>query len=222
VPFRLEFICKCTQIVVVTYVVSAVRTMFRQLNHFNVSRPRPAGGMHFPVAGLEREAKSRRGGFANRSGANKFPRRPDAEVISETIPLFYIGQNRRGFWVAREAERRSGGLFIFKRSALRFAQKKCAPIGCATMFVADAFELDIENEGNDLVGSMSVIIDAATRRAPSLVDFIGSMVGEWRKLVVEVSRSLAGERRNRAAIERELFCGQYRLSSKNDDDLPIP
>ena len=90
------------------------------------------------------------------------------------------------------------------------------------MLIADTFELDIENEGNDLIDSMSVIIDAAACHAPNFVDFVGSMVGEWRKLVAEVSRALAGERRNRAAIERELFRGQYRLSSKNDDDLPIP
>ena len=31
-----------------------------------------------------------------------------------------------------------------------------------------------------------------------------------------------GERRNRAAIERELFHGQYTLSSKFDEELPAP
>jgi len=181
-----------------------------------------ARGMHFAVAEFERTPESRRSGCANPVGANKFPQRPDAKVISEAIPLFYVGQNRHGFWVAREAEGRSGGLFLSKCSALRFAREKSSPIGCATMFIADTFELDIENEGNDLIDSMSVVIDAAARHAPNFVDFIGSMVGEWRKLVAEVSRALAGERRNRAAIERELFRGQYRLSSKNDDDLPIP
>jgi hypothetical protein len=44
-----------------------------------------------------------------------------------------------------------------------------------------------------------------------------SSIGE----IVQISRAVAGERRNRAAIERELFHGQYRLLSKNDDDLPI-
>jgi hypothetical protein len=43
-----------------------------------------------------------------------------------------------------------------------------------------------------------------------------------RKLVAQISRVLEGERRHRAAIEQELFCGRYMLASKNDDDLPIP
>jgi hypothetical protein len=42
-----------------------------------------------------------------------------------------------------------------------------------------------------------------------------------RNLAVRISRALAAERRNRAAIERKLFRGQYTLASKNDDDLPI-
>lgn len=36
------------------------------------------------------------------SMAVKFPKRPDLTVLSETIPLFYIGQNRHGFgWRAK-------------------------------------------------------------------------------------------------------------------------
>ncbi len=44
----------------------------------------------------------------------KFPQRPYLNVLSETIPLFYICQNRHGFWVARDSEGRSGGLFLRK------------------------------------------------------------------------------------------------------------
>lgn len=51
---------------------------------------------------------------------------------------------------------------------------------------------------------------------------LGMAVTEWRKLVTEVSCAIAGERRNRAVIEKELFRGQYTLTSKNDDDLPVP
>ena len=67
----------------------------------------------------------------------EFPRRPDTSVISDTIPLFYVGRNRTGIWVVREAEGRSGGLFLLKRSALRFARRKSETAGCATMFVAE-------------------------------------------------------------------------------------
>jgi hypothetical protein len=65
-------------------------------------------------------------------------------------------------------------------------------------------------------------VGVAARRAPFLAAFIGMAVAEWRKLVAQVSRAVAGERRNRKAIEKELFHSQYTLSSKNDDDLPIP
>jgi hypothetical protein len=54
----------------------------------------------------------------------KYPRRPDSGVLSESIPLFFIARNRAGLWVAREAEGHTGGIFLFKRSAVRFAEKK--------------------------------------------------------------------------------------------------
>jgi len=34
--------------------------------------------------------------------ATKFPQRPDARALSEAIPLFFIGRNKNGLWVARE------------------------------------------------------------------------------------------------------------------------
>jgi hypothetical protein len=52
--------------------------------------------------------------------------------------------------------------------------------------------------------------------------FVPAAIATWSKLVARISRALADERRNRTAIERELFHGEYRLSSKSDDDLPIP
>src|SRR6202451_4753703 len=50
------------------------------------------------------------------------PRRPDASFINETIPMFYIGQNKAGLWVARESPGRCGGAFLLSLSALRFAR----------------------------------------------------------------------------------------------------
>jgi hypothetical protein len=151
----------------------------------------------------------------------KFPRRPYLNVLSETIPLFYICQNRHGFWVARDSEGRSGGLFLRKDSALRFARKKSEPAGCAMMLLPEPLELDIENQGNRIAAPLGSAIDVVTRRAPTLAVFIGMVVTEWHKLVDQVSNALASERKHRAAIEQELFHGQYWLASKNDDDLPI-
>jgi hypothetical protein len=80
----------------------------------------------------------------------KFPRRPNSGVLSESIPLFFIGRNKLGLWVAREAQGGAGGVFLFKRSALRFANRNSAPPGCATMSLSERLELDVENQGNPL------------------------------------------------------------------------
>lgn len=98
----------------------------------------------------------------------KFPRRPGPGVLSVSIPLFFIGRNKNGLWVAREADGRIGGLFVFKRSALRFANYNCVPVGCATMFLTGHFELDIANQGNPLVGWLEKVMRAARRLIPIL------------------------------------------------------
>jgi hypothetical protein len=97
----------------------------------------------------------------------EFPRRPDARTLSEMIPLFFIGRNRRGLWIAREAEARIGGIFLFRRSALRFAKRNSAPIGCATMFLADRFELDVENRGNPLVAWLDALLRGVAGLIPA-------------------------------------------------------
>ncbi len=75
----------------------------------------------------------------------KLPGRPDASVLNETIPLFFIGCNKNGLWVAREAAGQTGGIFLFRESALRFAGQHSLPGGCAMMFLYENFELDVEN-----------------------------------------------------------------------------
>jgi hypothetical protein len=99
-----------------------------------------------------------------RTGA-QFPRRPSSSALSESIPLFFIGRNKAGLWVVREAEGRTGGIFLFMESAMRFAGKHSLPAGCATMFLSERFELDVENRGNPLVGRL----DAALHRVAALI-----------------------------------------------------
>jgi hypothetical protein len=152
----------------------------------------------------------------------QLPPRPDATVLSDSIPLFFIGRNAGGFWVAHESEGRCGGLFLLRRSALRYARRQSAPAGCATMFLTAPLELDVPNQGSRLVGPCAAMLEAAERRAPALLSFFAMAAAEWRKLVAQISHALAGERRNREAIEKDLFRGQYTLVSKNDDDLPVP
>jgi hypothetical protein len=160
------------------------------------------------------------------------PRRPDRSFVSDSIPLFFIGRNQSGFWVARESEERSGGLFLFRRSAARFARKKSSPRSCALMFVERPIELDLSNQGNRLVEPIGTTIDVIRRRAPFVTSLIGMAIAAWRKLDAHISHALADHyrnreaivrdlSRNREAIERDLFRGEYKLVSKNDDDLPI-
>ncbi len=192
------------------------------LKHFGFAGSAAAEGLRLAVTNSTPNSDRRGQAATGPRSVVRFPRRPDLTVLNETIPLFYIAQNSHGFWMAREAEGRCGGEFLLRRSAVRFAQQKSAPVGCAMMFLNEAFELDIANEGSRLVEPLISTIDTATRRAPKLAAFLAMAAAEWRKLVAQLSDAFAGERRNRVAIEQELFHGDYTLTSKNDDDLLVP
>jgi hypothetical protein len=95
----------------------------------------------------------------------------DSSIVSDTIPEFFIGRNGQGFWVAREATGRIGGIFLLENSALSFARMHSQPTGCATIFLSDRFELDLENSGNPLVphlGSLMRLAMRAWRRTTGL------------------------------------------------------
>src|SRR5579863_7688452 len=72
----------------------------------------------------------------------------DSSVVNASIPTFFVGRNRDGFWVARDAKGEHGGIFLFRNSALAFARRASRPLGCATVFPSERFELDVENQGN--------------------------------------------------------------------------
>ncbi len=190
--------------------------------NFGFANSTGSEGIRLAVA-HSRSSPASRGHASGVSGTVvNFPRRPDLSVLSETIPLFYIARNKHGFWVAREAEGRCGGVFLLRRSAVRFARQQSGSAGCAMMFLNEQLELDIDNEGDRLVEPIAAVIDVATRRTPKFATFVAMAIAEWRKLVAQIDRAFVGERRNRRAIERELFHGEYTLASKNDDDLPLP
>jgi hypothetical protein len=97
----------------------------------------------------------------------------DSGIVSEAIPGFFIGCNSEGFWVARDAKGRIGGLFLFKSSALSFARNNSRPTGCATIFPSHRFELDLENHGNALVPHLGSMKRLVTRHLQRLVASIG-------------------------------------------------
>jgi hypothetical protein len=87
----------------------------------------------------------------------------DPGIVSEAIPAFFIGRNKEGFWVARDANGRLGGIFLLESSALSFARRN-SPTGCATIFPSGNVELDLENEGNPIVALLGRIL-RLTRRS---------------------------------------------------------
>lgn len=93
----------------------------------------------------------------------------DPDVVSSAIPAFFIGRNGAGLWVAREANGRVGGIFLFKSSAIDFANRQSQPARCALVFPTETFELDIENRGNPLLAPAVQWLGHARRRLARVV-----------------------------------------------------
>ena len=87
----------------------------------------------------------------------------DPSVLNEAIPAFFVGRNNDGFWVARDAKGRIGGLFLLESSALSFAQRKSGPWGCATIFPKERIELDLKNQVNPFAARLGRLKHIATR-----------------------------------------------------------
>jgi len=82
----------------------------------------------------------------------------DPSVLNASIPAFFIGRDRDGFWLARDTEGRIGGLFLLESSALAFARRHAWPSPCATVFSSEVLELDVENQGNPLIDHLRPIM----------------------------------------------------------------
>jgi hypothetical protein len=154
-------------------------------------------------------------------GPMRLLQRPDLSVLSEAIPLFFIGQNKDGLWVARDADARIGGIFLLKHSAERFADRNALPWGCAKVFLDECLELDVENSGNPLAARLGAVrrFISGLAQQPATSTAKTAAAG-WRR-IAWFATALAEQRMHRALLEAELYINGYRHSSKNDDDLPI-
>src|SRR3984893_12439484 len=106
------------------------------------------------------------------------PLNPD--IVNEAIPAFFVGRNKEGFWVARDAKGRIGGIFLLENSALSFARRNSRPAGCATIFPFERFELDLENKGNTFivpVRDMKHFVSGQARRIVALVRLLAAAAG---------------------------------------------
>jgi hypothetical protein len=86
----------------------------------------------------------------------------DPGIVNASIPAFFIGRDRDGFWLARDAKGETGGIFLFRSSALAFAREASRPLGCATIFLSERSELDVENQGNRLIAFLRPIVRLVT------------------------------------------------------------
>jgi hypothetical protein len=93
----------------------------------------------------------------------------DPGIVNASIPAFFIGRNKEGFWLARDARGQIGGIFLLESSALAFARRNSRPSGCATIFPSERFELDLENQGNPLIAYLRPLMRLAVnaRRRPA-------------------------------------------------------
>jgi hypothetical protein len=120
------------------------------------------------------EAEPTRAPLDDEPAGTATPFRPlDAGIVSEAIPAFFIGRNGDGFWVARDAKGRIGGIFLLENSAVSFAKRNSEPNGCATIFPFERIELDLENNGNPLVGYVGSMMRLAMRLQRRIAAFTG-------------------------------------------------
>jgi hypothetical protein len=105
----------------------------------------------------------------------------DGDIVNEAIPAFFIGRNMEGFWVARDARGRIGGIFLLENSALSFARRNSRPAGCATIFPSERFELDLENNGNPLAAQLGWLKRLAMRGRQRIVAFTGNLAEAMKR-----------------------------------------
>jgi hypothetical protein len=135
-----------------------------------------------PTAATERESQRSRILPADGPATVTAPFQPlDPAIVSEAIPAFFIGRNKEGFWVARDAKGQIGGIFLLESSALSFARENGRPAGCATIFPSERFELDLENKGNPLIAQLGSLIHLAMRLQRRMAAFIGKMTKAVRR-----------------------------------------
>ena len=135
-----------------------------------------------PTAAVERELARARHPLAAEPAKIIAVFRPlDPGIVSDTIPAFFIGRNKEGFWVARDVQGQIGGIFLREDSAVSFARKNSEPAGCATIFPSETIELDLENNGNRLLDRLGSLMRLATETRRRIIAFAGGMAGRRMK-----------------------------------------
>jgi hypothetical protein len=103
----------------------------------------------------------------------------DPGIVNASIPGFFIGRNKEGFWLARGVKGQIGGIFLLESSALAFARRNSRPSGCATIFPSERFELDLENQGNPFI----VYLRPSMRLAMQVERRMAALIGKITEAV---------------------------------------
>jgi len=155
------------------------------------------------------EAKFRAVARSNNETRPGIPlRRPDNTILNEAIPLFAIGRNKSGLWVARDCDSSAGDVFLSKAAAIRFAKRTRGPGGCALMFVANCIELE-----------RSASPGGGWHRAVKAK--VAALMARIKLSISNVLRQGSGGNEQERLIETGRYRNQYRYRSKSDGDLPI-
>jgi hypothetical protein len=74
--------------------------------------------------------------------ATNVSRLSDGPLAQASRSYFILGRNARGLWVIRENTGRSGGVFLSREAALRFARLESPSAYYAVVHVSDIVEFD--------------------------------------------------------------------------------
>ncbi len=101
----------------------------------------------------------------------------DPDVVSASIPAFFIGRNKAGLWVAREANGRIGGVFLFKSSAVDFANHQSEPVRCALVFPTEILRArrrergqSADRAGCTIAGASQAALGTRDRTAADMIE----------------------------------------------------
>ena len=126
--------------------------------------------------------------------------RPDPSVLNTAIPVFFIGRNGDGLWVARNADAGSGGLFLLKGSAVRFAKNARLRFASAIIELAERFELDTANSGNRHADRLATLRRALARFGRALTRTTQAALTLALKPLRTIAGVLAEQRIHQVAV----------------------
>lgn len=80
------------------------------------------------------------------------------------LPLFMIGQDDRGHWVAQDLTGVCGGLFVTREAALRYVRDETRHQPQAVVMVSGVLDLDMARRPNPAFGRQLAVDPVRLRR----------------------------------------------------------